>query len=50
MFIFTLFVNAKSLYISRVVNNFYGIEIEIWAGFGPVGNIERKIGLILSNF
>ena len=22
---------------------FYGSEIEIWAGFGPVGNTEKKI-------
>ena len=24
--------------------DFYGTEIEIWAGFGPVGNTEKKIG------
>jgi hypothetical protein len=23
------------MYISRVVSNFYGAEIEIWAGLGP---------------
>ena len=23
---------------------FYGSEIEIWAGFGPVGNIEKNFG------
>ena len=34
--------DAKSLYISRVASNFYGTEIEIWAGFGPVGNTEKK--------
>ena len=28
--------------------NFYGTEIEIWAGFGPVGNTEKKIGPIMS--
>ena len=22
----------------------YGTEIEIWAGFGPVGNTEKKLG------
>ena len=26
------------------MRNFYGTEIEIWAGFGPVGNTEKKIG------
>ena len=24
------------------MSNFYGTGIEIWAGFGPVGNIEKK--------
>ena len=24
------------------MNNLYGTEIEIWAGFGPVGNTEKK--------
>ena len=33
---------TKSLYISREVSNFYGTEIEIWAGFGLVGNTEKK--------
>ena len=23
------------------VSNFHGTEIEIWAGFGPVGNTEK---------
>ena len=32
----------KSICISRAVSNFYGTEIEIWAGFGPVGNTEKK--------
>ena len=32
----------KSLYISHVVSNFYWTEIEIWAGFGPVGNTEKN--------
>ena len=41
----------KSLYISPAVTNFYGTEIEIFAGFGPVGNTEKKIlGPIISNF
>ena len=26
------------------MGNFYGTGIEIWAGFGPVGNTEKKIG------
>ena len=26
-------LEAKLLYISRAVSNFYGTEIEIWAGF-----------------
>ena len=26
------------------MRNFYETEIEISAGFGPVGNIEKKIG------
>jgi hypothetical protein len=25
-----------------VVSNLYGTEIEIWAGFGPVGSNEKK--------
>ena len=29
-------LKSKSLYISRAVSNFYGTEIEIWAGFGPI--------------
>ena len=43
-------IQAKSLYISRAESNFHGTEIEIWAGFGPVGNTEKKIGPIVSNF
>jgi hypothetical protein len=47
----TLLVLAKSLYISRAVSHFYGTEIEIWDGFGPVGNTEKNIWeLIMSNF
>ena len=33
----------KSLYISRAMRNFYGKEIEIWAGFWPVGSTEKKL-------
>ena len=36
--LFLFLTRAKSLYISRAVSNYYGTEIEIWAGFGPVGN------------
>ena len=36
-------IGIKSLYISHKVTNFYGTEIEIWAGFGPVGNTEKII-------
>ena len=28
----------------RAGRRFYGTENEIWAGFGPVGNTEKKIG------
>ena len=35
----------KSLYRSRTAGRyFYGTENEIWAGFGPVGNTEKKMG------
>ena len=34
----------KSLYGSRAGRHFYGAENEISAGFGPVGNTEKKIG------
>ena len=36
------------IYLSHAVSNFYGTEIEIWAGFGLVG--WKKIGPIMSNF
>jgi hypothetical protein len=32
------------------VSNFYGTEIEIWAGFEPDGSTEKKFGPIMSNF
>jgi hypothetical protein len=34
----------------HMVSNFYGTEIEIWAGFEPVGSTEKSIGLIMSKF
>ena len=37
-------IQPKSLHISRTVSNFYGTEIEIWAGIGPFGSNEKKIG------
>ena len=40
----------KSLYRSRAGRHFYGTENEIWAGFGPVGNTEKKNGQIMSYF
>ena len=38
------YTRSKSLYISRAASNFYRTGIEIWAGFGPVGNTEKTIG------
>ena len=32
------------------MSNFYGTEIKIWAGFGPIGNTYKKIRQIMSNF
>ena len=32
------------------MSNFYGTEIKILAGFGPVGSGEKKFGPIRSNF
>ena len=32
------------IYRSSAGSHFYGTEYEIWAGFGPVGNTEKKIG------
>ena len=44
-------IHTKSLYITHPVSNFYETEIEIWTGFGPVGNTEKKkIGPIMSTF
>ena len=36
-------MRAKSLQRSPAVGDSYGTGIEIWAGFGPVGNIEKKV-------
>ena len=33
--IYLYMVQTKSSYISRAESNFYGAEIEIWAGLGP---------------
>ena len=41
---------SKSLYISHSVSNFYGIKIEILAGFGAVRNVLKKNGRIISIF
>ena len=30
-------------YRSRIGKHFYGIQDEIWAGFGPVGNTDKKV-------
>ena len=32
------------------MGDFHGTGIEIWAGFGPVGISEKKIGPITSTF
>ena len=39
-------MSSQSHYICRspAGRHFYGTENEIWAGFGPVGNNEKKIG------
>ena len=34
----------KSLYRSCAGRYFYGTENEIWAGFGLVGNTEKRLG------
>ena len=35
-------LKAKSLYRSRAGTHFNGTENVIWAGFGPVGNTDKK--------
>ena len=32
------------------MGDFYGTGIEFWAGLGPVGITEKKLGPIMSNF
>ena len=39
-----MIVQSHYLYRSRAGRHFYGAENVIWAGFGPVGNTEKKIG------
>ena len=34
---------SKSLYRSHTGKHFYGTEYDIWAGFGLVGNTEKKV-------
>ena len=34
---------SKSLYKSRAGRHFYGTENVIWAGYGPIGNTEKKV-------
>ena len=43
-------MHTKSLWISCVVSNFYGTEIEIWSGYGEVGNTEKKLGQLWATF
>ena len=43
-------VQAKSLYKSCAGRHFYWTENEIWAGFGPVGNTGKKVGVNYDNF
>ena len=35
-------VRPKSLFGSCAGTHFYGTENVIWAGFGPIGNTEKK--------
>ena len=32
------------------MSNLYGTEIEIWAGFGPVGSTEKNLEPVIGNF
>jgi hypothetical protein len=43
-------LKAKSLYISHVVSNVYGTEIEIGLLLGRLTVLEKKLGPIMSNF
>ena len=38
-----LILEPKSFYRSCARIHFYGTENEIWAGFGPIGNTEKKM-------
>ena len=38
----TIAAEINILHIKPTVSHFYGTEYEIWAGFGPVGNTEKK--------
>ena len=41
---------TNSLYRSHAGTHFYGTEYEFWADFWLVGNNEKKIGPVMSNF
>ena len=42
---------SKSLYRSHTGRHFYGTENVIWAGFGPIGNTEKKsLGQLWATF
>ena len=40
--LFLVHTRTKSLYRSRAGRHFYETENVIWAGFGPIGNTEKK--------
>jgi hypothetical protein len=40
----------STTHIAIAGSHFYGTEYEIWDDFGPVGNTEKNIGLIMSSF
>ena len=41
--ILDLILESKSLQRSPKVGDFYGTGIEIWAGYGPIGNTEKRV-------
>ena len=43
-------VLANPLLESFKANNFYKTEIKIWAVFGLLAIVQKKIGFIMSNF
>ena len=48
---FSSTLHTKSLYRSRAGRHFYGTENVIWAGFGPIGNTEKKsLGRLWATF